>query len=165
MQQGIKHSWATRARIPRVDEVYITCRSVNRGDGDWTTPDLEISSTRKNATELHAIEAEQPAGFDVRSVYQAYEQARGAGWAWVFYTGPAADESAMRRVHRAAKELGVGVVHAPRPSQPSKWHTVLPARPREITVEAERALRARLGIESVDSVAAPDPFRVTNEAL
>ena len=47
LQQGIKRSWATRTRIPRVDEVYITSRLVTRGDGDWTTPDLVISSTRK----------------------------------------------------------------------------------------------------------------------
>ena len=77
LRQGIKRSWTTSARIPRVDEVYITCRPVSRGDGEWTTPDLVISSTRRGRSELHAVEAEQPAGFGVRSVYQAYEQARG----------------------------------------------------------------------------------------
>ena len=156
LQRGIRRSWATSSRIPRVDEVYITSRLVHRGDGDWTTPDLVVSSTRKGWSELHAIEAEQPAGFDVRSVYQAYEQARGAHWAWVFYTGEVAEEGTMRRVSRAAKELGVGVVHATRPSAPSKWNTVIPARRRDVVIEEERALRTRLRIEPASPYLTPE---------
>jgi hypothetical protein len=49
----------------------------------------------------HALEIEQRSGFDIRSIYQAYEHGRGANYTWVF----AHAEKTGARSSVAAQEL------------------------------------------------------------
>ena len=79
-------------------------------------------------TQFHAVEVERHAGFDIRSVYQAYEQGRGAHFSWVFFAGPMKPEDEWARIKVAAKDRGVGLVHTPRPSAPAGWKTLLRAK-------------------------------------
>ena len=61
--------------------------------------------------EIHAIEIEQPTGFDVRSVHQAYAQARGAKYAWRFVSRPhTMSDVEWDRIVDVATDLGVGLV-------------------------------------------------------
>lgn len=83
-----------------------------RSYADWSMPDLVVFAhprrkrTADSPREIHSFEIEQQAGFSIQSIYQAYEQARGANYAWVFAHAPTIEE----RVERAASEMGVGVV-------------------------------------------------------
>jgi hypothetical protein len=88
------------------------------GAGAWIRPDLVFFADPAKRPSVHdprrthAVEIEQRNGFDVRSVYQAYEQGRGANYTWVFAHAEHLDD----RVSLAAKELGVGVVIFTNPS-------------------------------------------------
>jgi hypothetical protein len=82
------------------------------GEGPWTRPDLVFFADPARRPSVHdqrrthALEIEQRSGFDVRSIYQAYEHGRGANYTWVF----AHAEKTDARSSVAAQELGVGVV-------------------------------------------------------
>jgi hypothetical protein len=101
-------------------------------EGTWTRPDLVMAAyprrrqTANAPKELHAIEVERIGGFDIRSVYQAYEQARGAHFAWVFAHANVVDP----RILTAAGEVGVGVVAFPNPNSVATYRTVARAKPR-----------------------------------
>jgi hypothetical protein len=88
------------------------------GEGVWVRPDLVVFADPRRRPSVndprrtHAIEIEQRSGFDVRSIYQAYEQGRGANYTWVFANSEVRNE----RVARAALELGVGTVTFTNPS-------------------------------------------------
>ena len=96
------------------------------GEGPWTRPDLMLFAdpARRHSVhdlrQTHSLEIEQRTGFDVRSVYQAYEQARGANYSWVFVYADDADE----RVRCAAQDLGVGVVVFTNPAAYGTYRTV-----------------------------------------
>lgn len=104
--------------------------------GIWQNPDLVVTVRRREGSDprehVHAIEVEQTNGFDIRSVYQAHEQGRGADFAWVYYAAGARSSAEARWV-RAAKELGVGIVRMPQVTVPSKWDTEVNAKPRKVT--------------------------------
>jgi hypothetical protein len=151
IQDGIEKRWATAERIPRakVEQVYL-CG--DRGSGTWTRPDLVIVSQRKAHVEYHSIEAEQPDGFGIRSIYQAYEQGFGAHYSWVFFGGPQPTGREWDRTMRAAKQLGVGLVHLPKASQPSRWKTVRKARLRPVATASRTAFLKSCGLGKTGDV-------------
>lgn len=130
VESGIMRRWARERSIARPEVLASFASSAK--NGDWTRPDLVIHSrTTLNgqpADVYHALEVEQRDGFSVKSVYQAYEQSRGAHFAWVFFTGALPEAWPWQRIVVVAKELGVGLVHMPRPSRSSEWGTVASAR-------------------------------------
>lgn len=77
--------------------------------------------------DLHALEVERESGFDIRSVYQAHEQARGAHFAWVFAHAVDADQ----RIRIAANDLGVGVVVFSNPNSAGTYRMIEQARLRD----------------------------------
>lgn len=130
VEAGILRRWARERSIAR-PEVLASFASKTKG-GDWTRPDLVIRSrTTKNGkpTDIyHALEVEQRDGFSVKSVYQAYEQSRGAHFAWVFFAGARPEGWEWQRITTIAKELGVGLVQLAKPSRFAEWDTVVFAR-------------------------------------
>ena len=130
VRRGIERKWAASESIPR-PQVEPTFK-LSTKLGPWTRPDFVISSQRViggvPVTQFHAVEVERHAGFDIRSVYQAYEQGRGAHFSWVFFAGPIKPEDEWARIKVAAKDCGVGLVHTPRPSAPAGWKTLLRAK-------------------------------------
>jgi hypothetical protein len=135
--RGIERSWARDSSIPG-PEVRFTFRSGTKGDGDWTRPDLVLVSHRKAGPDYHSIEAEQPSGFGIQSVYQAYEQGRGAHFSWVFFHGREPTGTEWVRILAAAKDLRVGLVHVPKPVAPKAWKIVRRAGRRDVR-DAEHA--------------------------
>ena len=109
-------------------------------------------SDAKPSVVYHAIEVEQSKGFGVASVYQAYEFWRGADFSWVFYAGPVCDEKRWTRIETAAKDLGVGIVHAGHPTQPAGWKTKPLARARSYTKAEQQDFleRSSVTVEQVD---------------
>ncbi len=117
-----------------------TARAGTRGQGVWTHPDLVVAADprrRESAEEprrLHAIEIETAAGFDLRSVYQAHAQGRGANYSWVFGSkAPGVDSRDWERVLWTASSLGVGVVTFVKPHAYGTWTTHLEAARRRPT--------------------------------
>jgi hypothetical protein len=131
---GIQRSWARREALGPSATVHYTAWPSVLDEGDWRNPDIVVEMHRRApATErvhFHAVEIEQPGGFDIKSVYQAYEQARGAHFAWVFVTGVMPNERRWGRIRIAARDLGIGIVHAKRISAPMTWSTQ--TRPRAL---------------------------------
>jgi hypothetical protein len=113
--------------------------------GIWQNPDLVVAVRRREGSDprehFHAIEIEQANGFDIRSVYQAHEQGRGADFAWVYYAAGTRSSADSRSV-RAAKELGVGIVRMPQMTVPSKWDVEVKAKQQTVTSEGRRAVLA-----------------------
>lgn len=131
-----------------------------KGGGDWMNPDLVVfAHPRRKVSadaprEIHCFEIEQQNGFGVQSVYQAYEQARGAEYAWVF----AHADGIPGRVRVVAEELGVGVVTFSNPNAASLYdrpnrkdlaHQAILAKRRKIKPGARRDFLARTSL--------PDP--------
>jgi hypothetical protein len=101
--------------------------------------------------EVHCLEIEQQNGFGVQSVYQAYEQARGAEYAWVF----AHSDGIPGRVRLVAEELGVGVVTFSNPNAASLYdrpnrrdlaHRAILAKRRRVTASARRRFLERTSL-------------------
>jgi hypothetical protein len=84
---------------------------------------------------------ERAKGFTIQSAYQAYEQGRGANYAWVFFLG-AKDEisESWRRILRAASELKVGLVAMDRVDQVGSWVVKLAAERRRTPVPGDRTM-------------------------
>ena len=138
MHNGIVRVWAPRRKISS-PLVLPQHHHVKVGSGEWRNPDLVLVSNRRSDAakplHYHSIEAEQANGFSIKSVYQAYEQGRGADFSWVFFAGPRPLESHWKRIVNAAADIGVGVVHAAKANVPSQWKTELAARERDYSVE------------------------------
>jgi hypothetical protein len=103
---------------------------------------------RKSATdprETHAFEVEQRNGFDVRSVYQALEQGRGANYTWVF----AHSDDADTRVMRAADDLGVGIVVFTNPSAFGTYRTLRRANRRQVTPDERKHFLKCCGVPDI----------------
>lgn len=120
VRRGIYRRWGEDNSMRHITVLH-SSRTSKRGSSRWSQPDL-IAQVRRRADAnprivYLAIEVEQPAGFDIDSVYQAYEVGRGADFSWVFYAGPQREGVTMRRIETAARDLGVGIVHAGRPTQ------------------------------------------------
>ena len=128
-----------------------------KGGGDWMNPDLVVfAHPRRKVSadaprEIHCLEIEQQNGFGVQSVYQAYEQARGAEYAWVF----AHSDGIPERVRTVAKELGVGVVTFSNPNAASLYdhpnrkeraHQAILATRRTVTADDREKFIARTNL-------------------
>ena len=133
----------------RIDDI-MDChaRKGLRGQGDWQHPDLLVlADPRRRASqdaplETHAIEVEHRGGFSIQSVYQAYEQGRGANYSWLVFVGDDAEiwqalcaqsrrvrmglgGGLRERIVRAASERGVGLVLMEQSHSKSSWHELL----------------------------------------
>jgi hypothetical protein len=134
----IKKYWGPRQLGLRSIDVIQTATGGKRGEGVWIHPDLVVAadprrrSSRDEPRRLHAIEVETSAGFDIRSVYQAHAQGRGATYSWVFGNKlPDVDRKDWNRVLWTAEELAVGVVTFERPGVFGGWKTHIMAKRRE----------------------------------
>lgn len=104
----------------------------------WSHPDIVVAadprkrSSRNEQRRLHSIEVETADGFDLRSVYQAHAQGRGASYSWVFGSKqPDVTPADWERVIWTAHELGVGVVTFESPAAYTSWTTHVEADLRE----------------------------------
>lgn len=126
-----------------------------RTAGDWTSPDLVVFArpvkrrSIKDPRDTHCFEIEQRNGFTIASVYQAYEQGRGANFTWVF----AHAEGTSTQIRTAAKELGVGVVTFRNPKsvvtydkRRAKEPEFIPARRREVSPSERAAFLGRITV-------------------
>ena len=149
VRRGIKKRWGNDNAMSNIVALH-TSRTADRDRGPWSQPDLVARVIRRSDAEppvvYLAIEVEQSKGFGVASVYQAYEFGRGADFSWVFYAGPACDEKRWGRIETAAKDLGVGIVHAGRPTQPAGWTTKPKARARSYTRAEQQDFLERSGV-------------------
>lgn len=131
--KGILASWGRSNgwRFPLV--IKTSNAHGGKNAGAWQHPDLIVFADpkRRSSTDagrqLHAIEVEPAGGFDIKSIYQAFEQGRGADYCWVFSYGSQEDGTARRRIERAARELGVGWVEMIKWTAPSTWEIPVPA--------------------------------------
>lgn len=121
-----------------------------KGSGKWVYPDVVLLAdpkkrdSRTDPLEIHAIEVEQRAGFSIQSVYQAYEQGRGANYSWVLFVGePKPGEEWWDRIVRVATDLGVGLVAMQRPHVVGSWSELYPAKRRKEVEPAHRDLLLR----------------------
>jgi hypothetical protein len=113
----IKTYWGPRDLGLRNISVADTSRAGTRGQGVWSHPDLVIAADprrkayRDEPRRLHAIEVETKSGFDLRSIYQAHAQGRGAGYTWVIGNKhPGVEPGDWERILWTASDLGVGLV-------------------------------------------------------
>jgi hypothetical protein len=142
-----EHHWAKAQRF-RNPFVVITARTGQR-QGVWTQPDLVMAADparRRSLDEprrLHSIEVEQVRGFDIRSVYQAHEQANGANYAWVFGTRGEPTGSDWDRMLAVVSALNVGVVAFARAHAWTTWKTHQVPRDRRPSPEERKAFIAR----------------------
>lgn len=121
-----------------------------KGSGKWVYPDAVLLAdprrrdSKTDPLEIHAIEVEQRAGFSIQSVYQAYEQGRGANYSWVFFVGEERPgEEWWDRIVRAATELGVGLVAMERPHVIGSWTEIHAAKRRKVVEPGHRDLLLR----------------------
>ncbi len=155
VRRGIERRWGKDNSMRNI-AVEHTSRTSAKGSGKWTQPDLVARVNRRKDANPEivflAIEVEQPGGFDVVSVYQAYEFGRGADFSWVFYTGPKCTGPTWRQVEVAARDLGVGIVHAARPTAPADWDTVIDAKIRKRKPGQHATFLVRSGLTAASFV-------------
>jgi hypothetical protein len=149
VRRGIERRWGPDNAMRNTSIAHCS-RTAERNRGSWSQPDLVGRVRRKAGAKPElvylAIEVEQREGFGIESIYQAYEFGRGADFSWVFYEGPVCDGTKWDQIKVAARDLGVGVVHAARPTQPSKWKTQVPARIRPRTSTQQQDFLQRSGV-------------------
>jgi hypothetical protein len=140
VQRVIRDYWAPRRGL-RQAQVDITARTGRRGAGVWCHPDLVMSALparrahRDDPPHLHSIEVEVNTGFDIKSVYQAHAQGRGANFSWVFFASSQASSPNFERIEWAAEELGIGLVEFKRSGASGTYSLRLEAERREVTHE------------------------------
>jgi hypothetical protein len=146
----IETSWGPKEMGLRDIHTIGTARSGRRNGGVWTHPDLVIAANpprRKSPDEprrLHAIEIETADGFDLRSVYQAHAQGRGANYSWVFgCKTPKVEKADWERILWTVEELGIGLVTFTKPHVYSTWVTHRRASFKESTQDERRAFLER----------------------
>jgi hypothetical protein len=119
----------------------------------WAHPDLVVAADprrRSSAGEprrLHAIEVETKNGFDLKSVYQAHAQGRGADYVWVIGNkAPKVDPPDWERIVWTASDLGVGLVTYDNPGASTTWVNHIEAAHRLPTAEQrERFIEMAIG--------------------
>jgi len=151
----IRSYWGERYAGLRNISVLHTARSGKRRAGVWTHPDLVIAAdprrrdSRHEERRLHAVEVETASGFDIRSIYQAHAQGRGADYSWVFGSlDPGVSDDHWGRMLWTAEDLGIGLVLFEKPGSITTWDTVIPAQRRRVTA-AEREDFIQLAIGEV----------------
>jgi len=149
VRRGIEKRWGKDNAMSNIVALH-TSRTAERDRGRWSQPDLVAQVLRRSDAKppvvYLAIEVEQPEGFGVASVYQAYEVGRGADYSWAIYAGQVCDDKRWPRIETVARDLGVGIVHAGRPTQPSGWKTQSPARARSYTRAEQQDFLQRSGV-------------------
>ena len=133
------------------DAPIVAGRPRGRPRRDWARPDLvAFAHPRRKRTatsprEIHSFEIEQHRGFKIQSIYQAYEQARGANYAWVF----ADADHIPDKLAVAAKDLGVGVVIFGNPNSSVTYSkakdSILPAR-RDVSGKVRKNFLSTVGL-------------------
>ena len=144
VQRVIRDYWAPQRglRFPRVE---ITASSGRRGAGVWCHPDLVMSALPRRSRKLgdppnlYSIEVEVNTGFDIRSVYQAHAQGRGATFSWVFFASSEGSSPNFERIEWAAKELDIGLVEFKRSGASGTYRVRLEAGHRDPT-DDDRAI-------------------------
>jgi hypothetical protein len=103
---------------------------------------------------LHAIEVKTASSFDLRVVYQAHAEGRGANYAWAFGSKtPALGAAEWERILWTASALGVGIVTFDRPHSYGTWTTHLPAaRMQPAAEERERFIGQVVGVRARESL-------------
>lgn len=144
-------------------EVVESSHGGTRHSGAWVHPDLVMRAFPKRRAsstdphDLHAIEVEHATGFDLRSVYQSFEQARGADFAWVIFNLGSTTDSALMRIKQAAVETGVGLIQFEKPTVRTTWSMVAEAKRQpynrwtkktEAVQESEREKGRRLFLDN-----------------
>lgn len=158
----IKRYWAERQLNAREPELFHTSKSGRRGSGDWTHPDLVFAAyprrraSRTDPKFLHAVEIETTSGFNIKSIYQAHAQARGADFAWVFTFSDAIDEGdRYDRISWAAQQLGVGLVQFDSPAAYTTYQVLFWADRIDSTPEDRLNFVTRVINEPQDSPLLP----------
>jgi len=90
---------------------------------------------RDDPPDLHSIEVEVNTGFDIRSVYQAHAQGRGANFSWVFFASSEASSPNFERIEWAAKELQIGLVEFKRSGASGTYRVRIEADRRDVKPE------------------------------
>jgi hypothetical protein len=123
--------WARQQLGLRNIVAVVTAKSGTRGAGVWTHPDLVVAADprRKKVAgappDLHAIEVETAEGFDLKSVYQAHAQGRGANFSWVFGSkAPHVEPPDWERVLWTVEELNIGLVTFEKAHAGGTWSLV-----------------------------------------
>jgi len=145
--------WAPRTLKLRNISVFDTSKAGQRSAGVWSHPDLVMAAdprrrdSRHEERRLHAIEVETARGFDLKSIYQAHAQGRGATYSWVIgQHDPYEGDDHWGRVKWTAKELGVGLVTFEKPHVFSTWTSWNePERAKVTPAERERFLTIAVG--------------------
>jgi len=165
--KGLTKSWGRTMGLRNVLAVPTAYVRKGRHEGVWLHPDLLVLADprrRRSATagrEIHAVEVEASGGFDVRSIYQAYEQGRGADYKWVFAPVTMDPGVARDRIEVAAQELGVGWVEMAPLTAPSQWITRVKARrDSRVTADARAHLMEINGVPPEDQALWLDDPRV-----
>lgn len=121
------------------------------GGGEWTLPDLVVfAHPRRKRTadalkQIHSLEIEQTDGFGVQSVYQAYEQSRGADYAWAFaHLRPR--KKLDPRIVASASEQGVGLVTFTKPDAFGSYRLQSAADRRDVTANERRGFLERTNL-------------------
>jgi hypothetical protein len=83
--------------------------------------------------DLHSVEVEVWSGFDIRSVYQAHAQGRGAEYSWVFYATSQSLVPDYERIVETAEQLGIGMVEFTKAGSYGTYELIVEAERREIS--------------------------------
>jgi hypothetical protein len=140
-QQGLRDPHVTR-----------TARSGKRKLGVWSHPDLVLQALpqrrrhRDDPPDIHSIEVETYSGFDIRSVYQAHAQGRGADYRWVFFATAPKVNPPLDRIMWAAEELGIGLVEFDRAGASTTYSLLLDADRAEPTSDDRQVFCENVGI-------------------
>lgn len=127
-----------------------TAVPAHRAGRRWFYPDLVLrchpgrKMSPDQVKRVHTFEIETAAGFGIQSVYQAYEQGRGADFSWVLFHRLGSDRGRPEhpdwdRITRVARELGVGLVGFANSNSASTWYTYREPRARDVTIAERRA--------------------------
>lgn len=146
----IRDHWGPKELGLRNIDTIMTSRGGTRSEGVWSHPDMVVAAdparreSQQEPRRLHAIEVETAAGFDLRSIYQAHAQGRGANYSWVFgNTTPGVERADWDRVLWTAEELGIGLVAFEKPHAYGTYRVHLVAEHRRPTADEREAFLQR----------------------
>lgn len=158
VRRVIEDYWAPRRLGVRRPRVSVTATSGRRSDGVWSHPDLAMVALprrRRSVTDppnLYSFEVETFTGFDIRSIYQAHAQGRGACQSWVFFaTSDIATPHFDDRIMWAAEKLGIGLVEFSRSGSFSTYVDILDAETRVTSLEERAKFLQNTGIEDTEN--------------
>lgn len=155
--RGMAKAWGRAMGLRNVLAIRTAHTRKGRHEGNWLHPDLLVLADprrRRSATagrEIHSVEVESSGGFTIGSIYQAFEQDRGADYRWVFAAKVMDPGAARDRIEVAAREMGVGWVEMSPLTAPSQWTTRTQARRNpQVTADSRAHLMTINGIPEED---------------